>query len=76
MSAMTRVPLVLSILVPAIQGACSLPTMQVKPDVAAGALRPFEQEAFGTGGENHVRFNLGTRQDVIEDAVRRMGAVA
>ena len=33
-------------------------------------------EAFGTGGENHVRFNLGTRQDVIEDAVRRMGAVA
>lgn len=33
-------------------------------------------EAFGTGGENHVRFNLGTRADVIEDAVRRMGAVA
>jgi cysteine-S-conjugate beta-lyase len=33
-------------------------------------------EAFGTGGENHVRFNLGTRPDVIEDAVRRMGAVA
>ncbi|MCH1881514.1 aminotransferase class I/II-fold pyridoxal phosphate-dependent enzyme [Agrococcus sp. ARC_14] len=33
-------------------------------------------EAFGTGGENHVRFNLGTRPDVIEDAVRRMGTVA
>ncbi|GEK79264.1 MalY/PatB family protein [Agrococcus baldri] len=33
-------------------------------------------EAFGTGGENHVRFNLGTRPDVIEEAVRRMGAVA
>lgn len=33
-------------------------------------------EAFGTGGENHVRFNLGTRPDVIEDAVRRMGAIA
>ncbi|WP_347754962.1 aminotransferase class I/II-fold pyridoxal phosphate-dependent enzyme [Agrococcus sp. ProA11] len=33
-------------------------------------------EAFGAGGENHVRFNLGTRPDVIEDAVRRMGAIA
>lgn len=33
-------------------------------------------EAFGTGGENHVRFNLGTRPDVIEEAVRRMGAIA
>ncbi|MCR8670090.1 MalY/PatB family protein [Agrococcus sp. HG114] len=33
-------------------------------------------EAFGTGGANHVRFNLGTRPDVIEEAVRRMGAVA
>ncbi|WP_072314817.1 MalY/PatB family protein [Agrococcus sp. Marseille-P2731] len=33
-------------------------------------------EAFGTGGENHVRFNLGTRPDVIEEAVRRMGSVA
>lgn len=33
-------------------------------------------EAFGTGGENHVRFNLGTRPDLIEEAVRRMGAVA
>ncbi|SDS12891.1 MalY/PatB family protein [Agrococcus carbonis] len=33
-------------------------------------------EAFGTGGENHVRCNLGTRPDVIVEAVRRMGAVA
>ena len=33
-------------------------------------------EAFGTGGENHVRLNLGTRPEVIEEAVRRMGAVA
>lgn len=33
-------------------------------------------EAFGAGGENHVRFNLGTRPDVIEEAVRRMGEVA
>ncbi|ERG64326.1 hypothetical protein L332_07645 [Agrococcus pavilionensis RW1] len=33
-------------------------------------------EAFGTGGANHVRFNLGTRPDVIEEAVRRMGAIA
>lgn len=33
-------------------------------------------EAFGTGGENHVRLNLGTRPDVIEEAVRRMGAIA
>lgn len=33
-------------------------------------------EAFGTGGENHVRFNLGTRPDVIEEAVRRMGSIA
>ncbi|MGM1029288.1 MAG: MalY/PatB family protein [Actinomycetota bacterium] len=33
-------------------------------------------EAFGTGGENHVRFNLGTRPDLIEEAVRRMGRVA
>ncbi|SFS10963.1 cystathione beta-lyase [Agrococcus baldri] len=33
-------------------------------------------EAFGTGGENHVRFNLGTRPDVIEAAVKRMGAIA
>jgi cystathionine beta-lyase len=33
-------------------------------------------EAFGAGGANHVRFNLGTRSDVIEEAVRRMGAVA
>ena len=33
-------------------------------------------EAFGAGGENHVRFNLGTRPDVIEEAVRRMGSVA
>ena len=33
-------------------------------------------EAFGSGGENHVRFNLGTRPDVIEEAVRRMGAIA
>ncbi|GAA3592523.1 MalY/PatB family protein [Agrococcus terreus] len=33
-------------------------------------------ESFGTGGENRVRFNLGTRPDVIEEAVRRMGAIA
>ena len=33
-------------------------------------------EAFGSGGANHVRFNLGTRPDVIDEAVRRMGAVA
>ena len=33
-------------------------------------------EAFGSGGANHVRFNLGTRPDVIEEAVRRMGAIA
>ncbi|MEV7527037.1 MalY/PatB family protein [Agrococcus sediminis] len=33
-------------------------------------------EAFGAGGENHVRLNLGTRPDVLEEAVRRMGEVA
>ncbi|WP_413317418.1 aminotransferase class I/II-fold pyridoxal phosphate-dependent enzyme [Agrococcus sp. 1P02AA] len=33
-------------------------------------------EAFGTGGENHVRLNLGTRPDVLEEAVRRMGSIA
>lgn len=33
-------------------------------------------EAFGAGGENRVRLNLGTRPDLIEEAVRRMGAIA
>ncbi len=33
-------------------------------------------EAFGAGGENHVRFNLGTRADLIEEAVQRMGRIA
>jgi cystathionine beta-lyase len=30
---------------------------------------------FGTGGAGHVRLNLGTAPEVIEEAVRRMAAV-
>ncbi|WP_120004217.1 MalY/PatB family protein [Nesterenkonia muleiensis] len=30
--------------------------------------------AFGTGGEHHARLNFATNQDVLTEAVRRMGA--
>ena len=30
--------------------------------------------AFGTGGEGHVRLNLGTSPEILEEAVRRMAA--
>ncbi|WP_432558190.1 MalY/PatB family protein [Granulicoccus sp. GXG6511] len=32
-------------------------------------------EAFGSGGENHVRLNFATRLDVLTEAVERMGGV-
>lgn len=32
-------------------------------------------EAFGTGGENHVRLNFATRRDVLEEAIARIGAI-
>ncbi len=33
---------------------------------------PHHGDAFGTGGESFLRFNLATRRAVIEDAVTRM----
>lgn len=32
-------------------------------------------ESFGAGGENHVRLNFGTRQDLLRAAVRRIASV-
>lgn len=32
-------------------------------------------ESFGTGGENHVRLNFGTRQDILQEAVRRIATI-
>lgn len=59
----------------AIPGNVRLSTGPAKAFLDRGRVGLNAGEAFGSGGENHVRLNFATRVDVLTEAVRRMGAV-
>jgi cysteine-S-conjugate beta-lyase len=49
-----------------------LPVDPAQVFLARGRVALVSGPLFGTGGEGHVRLNLGTSPDILEEAVRRM----
>lgn len=59
----------------AIPGNVRLSAGPAKAFLEGGRVGLNAGEAFGSGGENHVRLNFATRIDVLTEAVQRMSAV-